>query len=158
MKLPKIQTSKPFALATAVYLLLSLFGSALYLVLPPVLCSIGARSHAYLLIHAALEDNPTTMQILLMVVSQLYVFVLVVLGILAVLRGPSPAYCLLVALDILVTLIFLLIPMEEQFEHTAGILFNLVYCLWLLRILVPKKGRCNCHSSKKKGNVTHGKL
>ena len=158
MKLPKIKTGKPFALVTAVYLLMSLFGSALYLVLPPVLCSMGARSHAYLLIHAALEDNPTTAQILLMVFSQLFVFMLVIFGILAILKGPSPAYCLLVALDIVITLVFLLIPMEEQYEHTAGILFNLVYCLWLFRFLVPKKGRCSCHSSKKKGNVTHGKL
>ncbi len=151
MKRPTVRSGKPFALITGVYLLLSLFGSALYLVLPPFLCSMGARIHAYLLINAALPSEPQFFPVVLMILAHLYVFAMIVFGILAIVKGPSRLYVLMVGLEILMTGLFFLLQRTGEYEHTAGILFNILYFAWITRSMMPKR-------IKKKGIPKHGKL
>ena len=133
MKLPKIKMSLPLTLATGIYLLFSLLGCLLYLTLPPVLCSVGARIHAYLLIEEAVRDQHTVMQIALVVFAQLGVLFMAVMGILAIVKGPSKLYVLMVALDIGLTFLFLLFQRAYKFNDTLGIVFNIAYFVWLLR-------------------------
>ena len=139
MKLPNFKLGLPFTIATAVYLLFSLLGSMFYFVLPPVLCSAGARIHAYLLIEAALQDPRSAWQIALAVVGHLGVLLMAVMGIAAILKGPSKLYCLLVALDIVLCALFLLTVRNNEYHDTQGILLNIAYFIWLTRQFTPKK-------------------
>ncbi len=155
MKLPKLKMGLPLTLATGIYLLFSLLGCLLYLTMPPVLCSVGARNQDYLLIPAATRDQHTVMQIALVVFAQLGVLLMAVMGILAIVKGPSRLYLLMVALDICLTFLFLLFQREYQFNDTLGIVFNIAYFIWLTRQFLPKKAApvpaMNGPAKKKKG-------
>ena len=138
MKLPKLKMGLPLTIATGIYLLFSLLGCLFYFVLPPVLCSLGARIHAYILIEEAMRDQHTVMQIVLVVVAQLAVLLMAVMGIAAIVKGPSRAYLLLVGLDIVLTVLFLLTVKNSQYHDTQGIVFNAAYFIWLMRTFLPK--------------------
>ena len=56
-------------------------------------------------------------------------------------KGPSRLYCLMVMTDIVLCLIFLLVQKTEEYNHTQGILLNILYCAWLLRLVTPRKRR-----------------
>ena len=139
MKLPKLKMGLPLTLATGIYLIFSLLGCLLYLTLPPVLCSVGARFHAYLLVMEAMKDQHTVVMVLLVVLSQLSVLLLAVLGIRAIVKGPGKLYLALVALDICLTIPFLLPQRNSEFNDTQGIVLNIAYFIWLMRTFLPKK-------------------
>ena len=141
MKLPQPKMKMPYILISGIYLLFSLLGCVFYFVLPPVLCSTGARMHTYLLIDAALNKNPSIGQILIVIGANLFVFAMIVLGLISIFKGPSRLYCLMVMTDIVLCLIFLLVQKTEEYNHTQGILLNILYCAWLLRLVTPRKRR-----------------
>ena len=142
----KLKLGIPLTVATVVYILLSLFGSTLYLALPSVLCSIGARIQAYTLILFAIREELTLDAILWISLSHLFVLAMLLCGVLAIITGKSRLFGLLVLLENLVTLIFLAFRKNGEFSSTSGIVVNLAYSLWLLRH-VP--AAANKHKAKK---------
>ena len=133
MKSPKLKLGLPLTAATAVYIVLSLLGSFLYLALPPLLCSIGARIHAYTLIRFALEEQLTLAAILWSTLSHLFVLVVLISGVVAIVTGKVRTYALLVAFEILATALFLIFQRTGEFSSTYGMAVNMAYCVWLLR-------------------------
>ena len=138
MKSPKLKLGLPLTIATTVYIFLSLFGSALYLALPPFLCSIGARIHAYTLILFALEEHLTLAAVLWSTLSHLFVLVVLVCGVMAMVTGKVRVYSLLVALEVLITSIFLIFQQTGEFSSTYGMAVNMAYCVWLFRHAVRR--------------------
>ena len=162
MKSPKLKLGLPLTIATAVYIVLSLFGSALYLALPPFLCSIGARFHAYTLILFALEDQLTVAAILWSILSHLFVLVVLVYGVLAIFTGKVRIYSLLAACEVLFTSLFLIFQKTGEFSSTHGMIVNMAYCVWLFRHAlrkapVPVSPARQAKPAKKKHKAKKGK-
>ena len=139
MKKPDWKLGKALNIVTAVYLVCSVFGCALYMVLPPVLSSVGARIHAYLLISAAINEGKNLLMVILAALSHVFVLIQIVFGAMALKTGKLRGYTLLTAAEILLTLAFLAYQGTLDNEFTAGILLNAGYCLWLLKAALPKK-------------------
>ena len=143
MKKPERKLGKALSAATLAYLLCSIFGCALYMVLPPVLSSVGARFHAYLLLEAATDKTGSFLPIVWTVLAHVYVLVQVVLGFVALKTGKLRAYSLVTAVEVLLTVIYLGLEGSYSNWYTAGFLVNLVYCAWLFRVSLPKKNAAN---------------
>ncbi len=129
----KLKLGFPLTVATVVYILCSLFGSLFYLVLPPFLCSIGARIHAYTLILYAIGGEATVPAVIWMIISHIFVLGILILGVIAIIKGNVRIYSLLVALEIIITFIFLTLQESGDFASTHGIVVNIGYCIWLFR-------------------------
>ena len=138
MKSQKLKLGLPLTIATVLYIFLSLFGSALYLALPPFLCSIGARIHAYTLILFALEEQLTVAAVFWSLLSHLFVLVVLIYGVVAVISGKVRTYSLLVAVEVLITSLFLIIQKTGEFDSTYGMAVNMAYCVWLFRHALRK--------------------
>ncbi len=166
----KLKLGLPLTLATAVYVIVSLFGSALYLTLPPFLCSIGARIHAYTLILFAMGKQLTLGAVLWSTLPHLFVLLILIFGVLAVVTGNVRIFSLLVASEVLITFLFLIFQEPGTFSSTSGIAVNMVYCVWLFRharrrVPTPAKAAPAKHikpvkkqNTSKKGTRIHGKL
>ena len=139
MRKPEWKLGKALSAATIVYLLLSTFGCALYMVLPPFFSSVGARLHAYVLIYAALDDTGSVWPMVWTVVVHLYMIAMVSFGIIALKTGKARVYTLLTAAEILMTAVFLIATDCVDTEFATGILLNAAYCGWLFRKVLPKK-------------------
>ena len=130
---------KALTVVTVVYLICSIFGCALYMVLPPVLSSIGARIHAYLLYIAAMDDSRSILPVVFAIAGHLLVLLQVVFGFIGLKTGHVKPFAVLTLGDILLTLVFLLGHPNFEWPYTCGILVNLGYCLWLFRFSLIHK-------------------
>ena len=139
MKKPDWKLGKAFTVLTAAYLVCSVFGCVLYLVLPPVLCSVGARVHAYLLFRAFRDSAEPVWPVFWMIAGHLYVLAMVAFGIRGLKTGKLKIFTLMTALDILLCMVILAVEGSVSYEYTSGILVNLAYCFWLFRKSLPPK-------------------
>ena len=138
MKKPDWKLGKALSVVTLVYLLCSIFGCVLYMILPPVLASLGARIHAYLLIGAALDTGDNIWPIIWTVAAHLFVLVHMVLGFYALKTGKLKGFTLMTIAEVLITFIFLIFQDYIGDGYSAGILVNLAYCAWLLKKLASR--------------------
>ena len=139
MKKPDWKLGKALNIVTAVYLVCSVFGCALYMVLPPVLSSVGARIHAYLLFTAAMNEGTSIWPVVLAVIGHVFVLAQVIFGVIALKTGRLRLFTLLTVLELLLTTGFLAYQNNLGNEFTAGILLNIAYCLWLFRTSLSGK-------------------
>ena len=132
-------SSPPLKVATGFYLFFSLLGVPLYMILPPVLTSVGARLHAYLLLTAAFNEAPPSVLLLLLIaVSHVLLLLIMITGIMAIVKGRFRLYSILVLLETVFTFAFLFCQGEGVYDFTAGIWVNLIYCIWLFSAVYVK--------------------
>jgi len=143
MKLPEMKLGTPLAVATFVYVICSLFGCLLYLVLPPFFCSIGARFHTYVLNQVATDEVLTFFPVFFTVIAHIFVLTMCAFGIFAIKTGRTKVYFTLAVAEILLTIVYLILSGSRAYQFTSGILVNIAYCIWLyiettpFRITIP---------------------
>jgi hypothetical protein len=143
----------PLKIATGIYLFCSLLGLPLYMILPPVFASLGARLHAYLhLIKTFIDSEPTPLLLVLIVVSYIFLLALIIAGILAIWKGRYRIYTILVTVEIVLTFILLYSLDVGISGFAAGILINVAYCIWLLWAVFVKKPHDDTAKSFRKEN------
>ena len=136
----KIHSATVLKAITIVYLVLSALGLPLYQHLPPIVNSIGARIHTYMAMYIAMgQTDPSAMTAFLFLCAMIYVLALIIFGVKAVMKERYLLYTILVALEIISTVVFFFILNRAIYEITTGMLINTIYCIWLLARVIRKR-------------------